>query len=211
MKHAILLAGLLSLSFGVHAAPVTVSGFTFNDNGPNEFYGETVEWEEWGGGEWADGSVQGTDAGWAEDDNGIEVAVQGFHNISSVDGGVNNKRVTFVVQPGVDEFDNDVFTPYDGDVLFTGLFTYSDGSGSQFAIDGGVLSPYFSGGLFVWNNTTGLIDRDGFGDMGIGFIDNNFTLKMTATPVSAVPVPAAVWLFGSGLLGMVAVARRRKS
>jgi hypothetical protein len=29
------------------------------------------------------------------------------------------------------------------------------------------------------------------------------------TTVSAVPVPAAVWLFGSGLLGLVAVARRR--
>jgi hypothetical protein len=26
---------------------------------------------------------------------------------------------------------------------------------------------------------------------------------------SAVPVPAAVWLFGSGLLGLIGVARRK--
>ncbi len=38
-------------------------------------------------------------------------------------------------------------------------------------------------------------------------------LEGTATMASApaVPVPAAVWLFGSGLLGLVGVARRKKS
>ena len=30
-------------------------------------------------------------------------------------------------------------------------------------------------------------------------------------PPSEIPVPAAVWLFGSGLLGLVGIARRRKS
>ena len=30
-------------------------------------------------------------------------------------------------------------------------------------------------------------------------------------PVSAVPIPAAAWLFGSGLLGLIGIARRRKS
>jgi len=30
-------------------------------------------------------------------------------------------------------------------------------------------------------------------------------------PINAVPLPAAVWLFGSGLLGLVGLARRRKA
>jgi len=37
---------------------------------------------------------------------------------------------------------------------------------------------------------------------------DNVTWQQTS---SVVPVPAAVWLFGSGLLGLVGVARRRKS
>jgi hypothetical protein len=34
---------------------------------------------------------------------------------------------------------------------------------------------------------------------------------LTGTHVGEVPVPAAVWLFGSGLVGLTAVARRRSS
>jgi hypothetical protein len=34
---------------------------------------------------------------------------------------------------------------------------------------------------------------------------------MAPNAVSAVPVPAAVWLFGSGLLGLVGISRRKKS
>jgi hypothetical protein len=33
----------------------------------------------------------------------------------------------------------------------------------------------------------------------------------TFTPAAAVPVPAAVWLFGSGLLGLIGIARRKNS
>ena len=29
--------------------------------------------------------------------------------------------------------------------------------------------------------------------------------------VSAIPIPAAAWLFGSGLLGMIGIARRKKA
>ena len=35
--------------------------------------------------------------------------------------------------------------------------------------------------------------------------------SITASNASVIPVPAAVWLFGSGLLGLVGVARRRKA
>jgi hypothetical protein len=38
-----------------------------------------------------------------------------------------------------------------------------------------------------------------------GGYEGNFTI------VSAVPVPAAAWLFGSGLIGLIGIARRKKS
>jgi len=42
------------------------------------------------------------------------------------------------------------------------------------------------------------------------FGNTQYLLSLTGT-VSAVPVPAAVWLFGSGLIGLAGVARRRKA
>ena len=68
-------------------------------------------------------------------------------------------------------------------------------------------------GAAVWNAVS--IDGDGLGGPGIkmalgGPFQNfqaNFNLH-GLTP-AAVPVPAAVWLLGSGLLGLVGVARRK--
>ncbi len=48
-----------------------------------------------------------------------------------------------------------------------------------------------------------LLDASGFGGVP-------YALHLVGT-VSSVPVPAAAWLFGSGLLGLVGVARRRKN
>lgn len=66
--------------------------------------------------------------------------------------------------------------------------------------------------------TTGMVD-DGIGgdpmtSSAFGSHNANFDITSVhfdsfVTP-SAVPVPAAVWLFGSGLLGLVGIARRKK-
>ena len=48
-------------------------------------------------------------------------------------------------------------------------------------------------------------------DPGFGGVAYQLTLVGTIGTQSAIPVPAAVWLFGSGLLGLVGVARRRKA
>jgi len=52
-------------------------------------------------------------------------------------------------------------------------------------------------------------------DDGFQFIDSKgsdlFAWAVQSGDVSTVPVPAAVWLFGSGLLGLVGVARRKSA
>lgn len=57
------------------------------------------------------------------------------------------------------------------------------------------------------------------GDIGIGgspmragpFLGFNANFDVASVHVTSVPVPAAAWLFGSGLVGLVGVARRKRS
>jgi hypothetical protein len=60
----------------------------------------------------------------------------------------------------------------------------------------------FSSALDFQNNPVPMLTSSGVGagaDM----------TGVSVTTVSAVPVPAAVWLFGSGLIGLAGVARRK--
>ena len=44
---------------------------------------------------------------------------------------------------------------------------------------------------------------------GTNFSRDGFYATMTLTEISSVPIPSTVWLFGSGLIGLVGIARRK--
>ena len=46
---------------------------------------------------------------------------------------------------------------------------------------------------------------------GGGFDPNSSFKKALGTAVTTIPLPATVWLFGSGLIGLLGVARRRRN
>ena len=48
-------------------------------------------------------------------------------------------------------------------------------------------------------------------DFGGGFDVKHKKFRADGTAITTIPVPAAVWLFGSGLLGLVSLAKRKKA
>jgi len=63
-----------------------------------------------------------------------------------------------------------------------------------------------AGTIMPGGTTSGSFSLDLAGSIGYFDIDAN---ARTSSFVNAVPVPAAVWLFGSGLIGLVGLARRK--
>jgi hypothetical protein len=49
-----------------------------------------------------------------------------------------------------------------------------------------------------------------YNDNALGTGDGDYDDMLVRAEFSAVPIPAAVWLFGSGLLGLIGIGRRRK-
>jgi hypothetical protein len=125
----------------------------------------------------------------------------------------------------------DLFVVWDANSVFAaGIARSSNPSGCDSSADATVQNCLWDGpgyvGGFSSNKPAGStvwmlssVDGNGDGIMGIpgaagaAFEAHNFNFNANLTPTadpSPVPVPAAVWLFGSGLLGLLGVARRRK-
>jgi hypothetical protein len=87
-------------------------------------------------------------------------------------------------------------------------------SGSQTPFSNIQSNQYWSGTAAPLSSSTNAY-RFGFGSGNQGVSNQDiakyaWAVKDGDVPVNAVPVPAAFWLFGSGLVGLIAVARRRR-
>lgn len=78
-------------------------------------------------------------------------------------------------------------------------------SGSGISLDGSIIRIGGSGGwaLFTGLNTSSFTDNNMLPD------GNDISWYVLET--AAVPIPGAVWLFGTGLIGLIGMARRKKS
>ena len=83
----------------------------------------------------------------------------------------------------------------DGDnANLSGSFSFLLNSGDEFYVVGSMEAYTENGYADAWNT-----------------LSMNFQDDIGLVAVSAVPVPAAVWLFASGLIGLVGVARTKRS
>ena len=72
--------------------------------------------------------------------------------------------------------------------------------------------PYWSATEYAPNNLSAWRFRMSTGDqsgVGIGKENNYYAWAVQSGDVSAVPVPAATWLFCSGLISLIGLARRK--
>ena len=136
-----------------------------------------------------------------------ETTIAGGHDdtiLSKADGSVFN-LLKFDFGGYKDELDP--FDLYEKDLIIIG--TLAGGGGTiQETCDSDGLFGFQTcelGGGEGWYGLTSVT----FQHTGDGTYQGAFALD--DIHVSAVPVPAAIWLFGSGLLGLVGVARRKRS
>jgi hypothetical protein len=107
-------------------------------------------------------------------------------------------------------FYNFVFNPFTSN---TQLWAFSSG-GTNYSFSMSTLTIFAQDANSITLKGTGIASIDGFddtnGDYTLTLNSNGPAFSFSSSATAVVPIPAAVWLFGSGLLGLVGIARRKK-
>ena len=185
--------------------------------------------KHWGAGDNAI-AIDGTD--------GVDTTTIPATGITSLSFGINTNS-SDIVHSGVDRVTRattmDTSDTSVGQIGISGALQLSNGTGSVFPKDlyiekaadvWNVQGPFTGFGdptLFTLTNVSESLDVNGelllSGDLfwasaGLNWTavtqaDASFQIGTFSLAPSAVPVPAAVWLFGSGLLGLIATGRKK--
>ena len=136
-------------------------------------------------------------------------SIDGLGNVSIDPTGRQGAAANFITTIGEQPWNFDNFgatAPNVTNAWVTGTSTNrNQGLTPGFTLTGSALQDISAG---VWAGT--IVSAGNIGTAwGSSFQNTQYSEVFNVT-VSAVPVPAAAWLFGSGLLGLVGVARRRR-
>jgi hypothetical protein len=155
-------------------------------------------------------------------ESGGNVSGAGIKIGSMIVEGTTSSDGTYVVTGGILSFDTAADTiSIVGDVLGIGFMPLLTGSFSSFtynaipAAGGGATEIFQADGPDTKSDylliELGVDLSTQFDFFGFSIESANGNVLSTDIINTAVPVPPAVWLFGSGLLGLVGIARRKKA
>ncbi len=96
-------------------------------------------------------------------------------------------------------------------ITWNGIPSINMGTGAWNGNADGVADVVCQGGSGCGNGASYILDYSATVPMGdpSGYVGAPYALHLEGT-ISAVPVPAAIWLFGSGMVGLLGFARHRK-
>jgi len=134
-----------------------------------------------------------------------------LNNGNWIVNGVANSSVIFRVESGANlKSSNGNFLLQGGIGVHNVLFLI-EGDGTSIDFSNTNFFGYSFWDLSRGNNRANLSQSRGCGQIiNDDVVFNNVSLSGCSFDVAAVPIPAAAWLFGSGLIGLVGIARRRR-
>ncbi len=211
MKKTAIAAALLLVSGVASAAPITsieLTGGTFSMDYTN--------FDQIAPGEFANMTVGGYDGGAriAADLATNSIGYFQFGNFGPVlastmqdplNNGSNYRPLTGDITNGVLTLDLDSWTAWYNNSLF------NQGTNNECVDVFGTVTCSTGAATTTYDAVTGEFTAAWDSVIVGGSFNGNVGQWVITGNVSAVPVPAAVWLFGSGLIGLAGIARRRKA